>query len=206
MFATGDYNRFYHDIVKQYSDMDIPITYGILIADYNQTESREYILNYLSLFNDHSNEKFDFFIPGYTDYNFGENGNNKIKIGDKNFYFDNNLFVDFLDKICNLFNFQYTYNPMLILLEKKPNCPPSSNDKKIIIELDESKYGVRRAGLLFDEIFEIASSEISINNFSDRLNRTYVKKHILDEIVNALDNKLISLLYKTNNMRRYKIK
>ena len=64
MFATGDYNRFYCDVMERYSDVDIPITFGILIADYDQQMAREHIINYLDVFNETSGKYIDFLFRG----------------------------------------------------------------------------------------------------------------------------------------------
>ena len=41
------------------------VVIGILIADWRQTEAREYILNYMNMFDEESGKFIDFFIPGY---------------------------------------------------------------------------------------------------------------------------------------------
>ncbi|MEX1377682.1 MAG: hypothetical protein AB1Z23_09480 [Eubacteriales bacterium] len=35
MFPTGSFDRLRHDVLDRYSDMDIFITFGVLIADYD---------------------------------------------------------------------------------------------------------------------------------------------------------------------------
>ena len=47
MNPSGDYKRFEIEIVNRYEDYDIPITFGILIADYRQRNCSDYIINYL---------------------------------------------------------------------------------------------------------------------------------------------------------------
>ena len=41
----------------------ISITMGILIADYRQTDAREYILNYMNRFDELSGKYIDFYLP-----------------------------------------------------------------------------------------------------------------------------------------------
>lgn len=46
MWPLGQYDRLVHEI-KRREDNSIPVTFGLLIADYNQQTCREYILNYI---------------------------------------------------------------------------------------------------------------------------------------------------------------
>jgi hypothetical protein len=46
MWPLGSYDRMVHEI-KRRENRDIPVTFGILIADYRQQINREYILNYI---------------------------------------------------------------------------------------------------------------------------------------------------------------
>lgn len=63
MIPIGDFPLLCKKIINKYDDYE-KITFGILLADPRQTESREYILNYLNLFNKESCGLFDFFVPG----------------------------------------------------------------------------------------------------------------------------------------------
>ncbi len=59
MFPTGDFDRLKYEIIEWYSDIDIPITFGILTADYEQSLAREYIINYIDVFDKRSNKYID---------------------------------------------------------------------------------------------------------------------------------------------------
>ena len=43
------------------------ITVGILIADGNQASARDYIINYMDMFDRKSGKFMDFFVPGYCE-------------------------------------------------------------------------------------------------------------------------------------------
>ena len=198
MFPTGDYERFEHEIGSVYRDYDIPITYGILIADMRQPACAEHIVNYLNRFHRLSNKYFDFFIPGYSFYGYRNGKKLDSCIDGKSLFFSDELFDEFVQKIEEILDIKYTYNPMLVLVEKKPNQKPNKDDKKIIIELDNMPGGVQRSGMLFEEIFDIAKEHVDIEEYSRDLTKTYIKDHILDEIVKCIDKKGLSILHSFN--------
>ena len=51
------------------------ITVGILIADGNQASARDYIINYMDMFDRKSGKFIDFFVPGYCENIFGNDVN-----------------------------------------------------------------------------------------------------------------------------------
>ena len=63
-------------VLEKY-DEEIPITMGILVADYRQSDAREYILNYLNRFDEKSGKYIDFYLPGY--YMFSKESKNEWK-------------------------------------------------------------------------------------------------------------------------------
>ena len=99
MFPTGDYERFEHEIGSVYRDYDIPITYGILIADMRQPACAEHIVNYLNRFHRLSNKYFDFFIPGYSFYGYRNGKKLDSCIDGKSLFFSDELFDEFVQKI-----------------------------------------------------------------------------------------------------------
>ncbi len=117
MFATGDFERLKHDIVKRYENNDIKITFGILIADYDQSLAREYILNYLKIFNKKSDKYIDFFIPGYVPYHNHASPTKFIDTGKHRYYFSRELFESFIHEFEGQFDFEYSFNPVLVLVE-----------------------------------------------------------------------------------------
>ena len=69
---------------------------------------------------------------------------------------------------------KYTYNPMLVLVEKKPNQKPNKDDKKIIIELDNITLEKKTKFLPMRSIYSLQLKayleEISVSDLCDRLN------------------------------------
>lgn len=114
------------------------ITVGILIADGNQASARDYIINYMDMFDRKSGKFMDFFVPGYCEDIFDNDVNIErryhpnaygkwcsyrdipifyIRRNQTAYYFDKFLFDDFIIEMEERMGIKYTYNPMLILVE-----------------------------------------------------------------------------------------
>ena len=182
MWPIGDYERLVSEI-KRREEPDISVTFGVLIADYRQQRSREYILNYLDRFDTISGKFINFYLPGYIDDdNFANE--NRIEIKNKNFYFDARMYLNFLDKLEADFKIKYPYNPELILLEY--NNGHFRDTKRIVIDLDREGGDVQNAGDLFQSIFEIAKRNVDICDFSKELMWTEIKGGLFDKIVDSI--------------------
>ncbi|MCL2087365.1 MAG: hypothetical protein FWH05_07220 [Oscillospiraceae bacterium] len=205
MFATGDFDRLRCDVMNRYEDdLDTPITFGVLIADYDQSLSRKYILNYLDIFNNLSGDYIDFFIPGYITYD--RHDTKKVcRIGEENYYFARELFHEFVGKLKIEFGVAYEYNPILVLLELTRT--DFYRSRKMIIELDSQNNDIKRTGVLFQRIFEIARKYTSLDDFSYGMRKTYIKGSVLDSFVNALDNSIITEINaRREGIRQYRIR
>ena len=203
MIPTGDFDRLRSDIIERYQDIDIPITFGVLIADYRQQLAREYILNYVKVFDKESNKYIDFFIPGYAPFYGGEY--TKLMDKDNNRYFFNKkLFEDFVFKLNRIFGVPYENNPMLVLIELDNNNFVRS--RKMVLDLGYMDGGIQRSCVLFKRIFDIARRHVSIDDFSHNLASTYIKEHIIDLIIDSLEGNIITelnTLYR--NIRRFRV-
>lgn len=175
-------------------------TAGILIADYRQQLAREYILNYVDLFNQESDKYIDFFMPGYVKVIYGDYD---LKIGDIKYRFDKELYsivIMSLRKFCGI---KYRFSPLLILQEFENG---SMTDKRIVIELNTEK-----AGLLFEDIFSIAHREVNIEAFSRELKMAQFKRllpQIIKEVIKKLTGSSVIkvVVDNTDNLTRYNIK
>lgn len=202
MWPLGDYNRLVFEI-KRRENPDISVTFGILIADYDQHQCREYILNYIDRFNYKSGRYINFYLPGYLEENFYD-GNKIIAIGNKEYYFNRQVYINFLTHLENDFSIKFPYNPVLILLEYyKGNFRFS---KRIIIKLDENGSQIKQTGELFEEIFNIAQKEVDINDFSNKLQRIKMKNNLFDTIITCIDNRFLTAIYDENkNIKEYRL-
>ena len=184
MWPTGDFQRFRNDIIERYPESGT-VTFGVLIADARQSDSKEYITNYLRSFHTASGAGFDFFIPGYTDINFAdETGIAVVTIEQTEYFFSPRLFDDFIAGLENIFGIRYNFNPMLILFEVADNH--FGEAKKKIIKLDAIKGGVRRSGELFRRIFDAVNLRgPKIEDINHEFGLTYLKGSWISMILNV---------------------
>lgn len=203
MWPIGDYDRLLNEL-RFREDQDIPVIFGVLVADYRQSSCREYMLNYLERFNDLSGEYINFYLPGYLDDDHFKN-NKVIKISNKNYYFHNDKYMEFLNKLGSDFRVSFPYNPILILFEFTDG--KFGQARRIIIDLDRDGNDVRDAGVLFENVFELAKEFVQIDDISNGLRRKVVSSGLINRIVDLIGNDLLKniKLLKTD-IDRYKIK
>lgn len=216
-------------VLERY-DKDIPITMGILVADYRQSDAREYILNYLNRFDEKSGKYIDFYLPGYYMYSkeskneWKKRSHQNICISrhcsskepiyisrlNENYYFDGYLFENFLRDFETKVGISYTYSPMLILVEinKRNRCEHLEFLDKMVINLDDgTPRGVRRSGILFEEIFNIAKREERLDRFGKEIRKNYLRGNAVKNLANLLDGNIIESLADTvEGIRQYRIK
>lgn len=203
MWPLGQYERLVHEI-KRRENRDIPITFGLLVADYQQQKCREYILNYIDRFNYKSDRYINFYLPGYLEENCYST-QQKITINKKDYFFNREIYLDFLCKLELDFRIDYPYNPVLILLEYDNGH--FSKTRRIIIELDSNGSDIKQVGQVFEKIFEIAKENISINDFSKVLMKDELKGGLLNNIIDGIDNSYLTAIYnKAKDVKKYKLK
>ena len=191
------------------------VTIGILVADARQREAKEYIINYLNIFDENSGKYIDFFIPGYYTDSSRENTDDKKRkyhpnseykntngYNEKptivlhrtgiNYYFDSMLFEQFLSYMSQTMKIEYTYNPMLILAEIDfiNDRAEIAYQKRLVFELDSNSMGgERRAGKFFDEIFKIAKKNSSLYDFGKGIRVYYIKGKVVGKTIEAISGK-----------------
>ena len=203
MWPLGQYERLVHEI-KRRENMDTPITFGLLIADYHQQKCREYILNYIDRFDYKSDKYINFYLPGYLEENWDEN-KHKITIKKKDYFFYREIYLDFLNKLELDFNIDYPYNPILILLEYDKGH--FNKSRRLLIELDSNGSDIKQVGEVFDKIFKIAREKVSINDLSKELIKDELKTNLLDNIVEGIDNSYLTAIYnKSKDIEKYRLK
>lgn len=208
MYPTGSFDRFRTDLLETYRDYgeEDYVTFGILIADYRQTEAREYIYNYINLFDEESGRYFDFFIPGYGELNYVDDARKCFTIRGKDYYFSEKLFKDYYSKLNLNFGIEYSFNPMLILMSMIPNKRHTAHFIVIYLD-DDEKHGVKRSGELFRKIFSFAVHDPTIEGFESLLHKTYIMGDCIDSILNLFGKGfLIELKNQSKKYRCYKIK
>jgi len=207
-----------------------PVTMGILIADYRQSEAREYILNYLDRFDEKSGKYIDFYLPGYYMYareskdEWKKRSHQNVCISrhcsknepvyitrlEERFYFDDYLFEDFLREFEKRTGINYIYSPMLVLVEvnKSVGYGDIEFQDKMVIDLDDgTPRGIKRSGVLFENIFQIAKREVNLERFGGEIRMHYLKGNAVKTIVDVLEGNLIeTIVDNIGEVRKYRIK
>lgn len=207
MIPIGDYLLLQETIMNKYADYE-QITFGILLADSRQTESREYILNYLNVFHKESGRLFDFFLPGYDQYYIGYTDDLKceIRIDNNRYYFSEEMFNDFCKKMKTNFGIQYTYNPMLILMSIVPGHLHTA--EYIVIELDDNEsHSARRSGLFFQKLFEIVRDNPDLKHIKVFMGMTELKGNMLETLIKDIaPSWLLPTVSIGRELRRFRIR
>ena len=126
------------------------------------------------------------------------------------YYFHKFLFDDFIMEMEERMGVKYTYNPLLLLVEvdRRRGRGQIEFQDKLVIELDEdTNRGLRRAGELFDEIFEIAKRQVNLDRFHSGVKMYYIKGKAVQNIIGALNGNWIeSIADVTSDAMRFRIK
>ncbi len=156
MWPLGTYERFLRKIKGQEFSQEKVNYFGVLFCDVRQSNAREYVLNYLDLFNRRSAKFIDFYIPGYIpaeEYHRTKNSN-VIHIGKQKYIFDQEQYIEFCDRFGHDFGIDFPFSATLVLLEYTTGH--FSKARKIVFELEYSENGIKSAGNLFLNIFNCA--------------------------------------------------
>ncbi len=211
-------------------DQDIPVTIGVLVANGKQPSALEYVLSHMQTFDRKSGYYIDFYLPGYhlgpkdeiTELNKkyhplscaselpSDNENEIFSIERdgirQKYYFSDVLFDNFIEKMESDMNIEYSYSPMLILVEvcKDYYRGDLKYQRKIVIELNQD---INKIGQLFNAIFEVAKKEVYLDEWRKNLRIYYLSKTATDNVIRALQGDWIEALSNTyNDIQRFRIK
>lgn len=230
MNPVSTFDEICNMVLQKFEDNEV-VTIGILVADGQQDEAKQYIINYMDRFDIKSGKYIDFYIPGYyekTNELIGEinkkyHPNSCVKWdsipGDAAFflrrdatpyYFDKILFDVFIEEMEIRMGVRYTYNPMLLLVEvhREKQRGQIEFQDKLVIELDnDNTFGLRRAGELFDEIFEIAKKTVNLDRFGSGVRMYYIRGKAVKRIIGALKGEWIEAVTDAaSDVMRFRIK
>ena len=189
MLPVFQYENFVKRVKQKKREKGVSV-FGILICDYRQQLCREYILNYLNRFHKLAGKNIDFYLPGYVqDYPIYEE-ENRIQIGNENYYFEKEIYEEFLENLSHDFDITFPYNPILILMEYKGGH--FKNARKVVIELDSNKRDIKKVGKLFEEIFATAQDKVDLNSMMRKLGKNQVEDNLWDMLIELIDNKYLT--------------
>jgi len=134
MWPLGTYDRFLRKIKGQEFSQEKVNYFGVLFCDVRQTNAREYVLNYLDVFNKRSGKYIDFYIPGYipAEEYYGSRNHNAIYIGKQKYIFDQSQYIEFCDRFEHDFGVGFPFSATLVLLEY--NTGHFSKARKIVFD------------------------------------------------------------------------
>lgn len=214
MFPIGTYDRFIAKIKereKKRSDL-----IGVLFSDIRQSDTKEYILNYMDSFNLNSGKFIDFYIPGYYKEEEITKGHEEyygfedIIIDSKTFKFSSKEYDRAATTFSSDFDITRRYTPVLYLIEWRNGN--FSKAKIIEIDLDKGQHSVRRVGELFDRIFTIAKEGPMIlrnsraNSISNKLTLDELKEYFLNDFASDTGIPIIAVGQNVGNrLMRFKI-
>lgn len=212
MWPLGTYDRFLRKIKGQEFSQEKANYFGVLFCDVRQTNAREYVLNYLDVFNKKSGKFIDFYIPGYipSDEYYGLQNCNAIHIGKQKYFFDQSQYIEFCDRFEYDFGIAFPFSATLVLLEYTTGH--FSNARKIVFELEYSESGIKSAGNLFLNIFNCAESGrmgTSLDALSDCLSAKEKEKMVWSAaqcILNLFSIDVEPVLDQYKNISKYRVK
>lgn len=156
MWAIGTYDHFLKKIKGQENNVKVNY-FGVLFCDVRQSQTREYILNYLDVFNSYSGKYIDFYIPGYIQIEeTDKKPDNTILIKDKTYIFRQKEYNDFCERFADDFSINFPFSSTLVLLEYKGGN--FSTARKVIFQLEYLDKGIKSAGNFFLNIFNCAEN------------------------------------------------
>ena len=201
MWPVGTYERMVYDI-KTRENPYLPVTFGVLIADYRQQKAREYILNYISRFDKLTGKYINFYLPGYLEErDYGSDG---INIRGSQYKFSPKEYMQFLESFSYDFDIDYPYNPVLVLIEYDRGHFKFS--RKITIELDSDGAKIEQSGRLIERIVDIAKEYVSLDDFSTRLTQETIRTSLLERIIEGTNNSLlISISKGIDDVMKYRV-
>ena len=149
MWPLGTYARFLQKIKGQELFGEKVNYFGVLFCDVRQSNAKEYILNYLNLFNQRSGKYIDFYIPGYihADEYFEKKSRNTIQLGTQKYVFDLYRYNEFCERFEIDFGVSFPFSATLVLLEYTTGH--FSTARKLVFELEYSENGIKASGTLF---------------------------------------------------------
>lgn len=212
MWPLGTYDRFLRKIKGQEFSQKKVNYFGVLFCDVRQSNAREYILNYLDVFNSRSRHFIDFYIPGYIPADEFPNKShcNAIRIGNEKYIFDSEKYIEFCKRFEYDFDVKFPFSATLVLLEYASGS--FSNARKIVFELESSENGIRSSGILFLNIFDCAENGKmgkSLDALSNALSITEKQKlvwTVAQCILNYFGIDVEPVLNQRQRVYKYKVK
>lgn len=196
MFPVGSFSRMKNDLwLREYEKgTDIPITVGILIADYRRSFCKENVLNQLERFDKKSGPLIDFYIPGYCKTSeIDEHYVDDYRFKNKKYSFSPQYFNEFIDELEKR-NIRVTGRTQLLLLPYENHHLVFDQAISFDLESDESGNKIESTKLFFESIFQIASETTAFEIFKARINHDRASNWFVGFLKEKLPDAILSLI------------
>ena len=216
MFPVGSYDDLINRAVPQHEGLsrEMPTTLGILVGDIRQAFCREYILGYAKQFDDLSGRNINIYVPGYCSEagmqlmrekgGYDEIYKPSYNIHEKNYFFSDDFFIDFIGKLKENHGIMYEGQAELILFEVINGQIAWNKRLRLKIEQWEKKHQIDSAYKFLIEILDSAKRHVNIGDMSKEHRAKAFKKSIHDIIKNKLPESIAKIndndeLYRLEN-------
>lgn len=178
---------------------DIPITVGILIADFRRNFCRENICSQIERLNRKSGPLIDFYIPGYIRTILEDSESDCLCFKDAGYRFSRHDFDEFIYKLEDR-GIKVTGHAQLLLIPYEKKRLWFRDAISFDLEKDESSGKIESTKLFFDFIFEISKSTTDFEEFRKKINfertRVAVIEFVKEQLLSSLWSLLTSPFYK----------
>lgn len=169
-------------------------TFGVLVVDQREKLNRELVLSCLNEYDDYSAENFDFYIPGYSDYWYGDYVDAGFSVKGKPYYYSKSSFLKFKRYLESVFAITIGHTPELILVSvKNDNFTINSDNLKnhiskyYVYDFSKNRESIEASNRFFLDVFDVVK-KYDVLSRSSGLDRTYlVKGDYLDAMIKRIN-------------------
>ena len=196
MFPTGSFDRMKSELwFREYEKCtDIPITVGILIADYRRRFCKENVINQIERLDKKSGPLIDFYIPGYCKTaEIDEVYLEDFRFKGKSYSFSVEYYNEFIEKLEKM-GVEVTGRTQFLLIPYENNKLQVNQALCFDLENDENKSKIVSTKLFFDSIFEISKETTQFEVFKRKIAQERVSAGVIRFLKENLPNTVLSLI------------
>lgn len=190
MFEVITYQNMLKDINSNQVTEDIV---GILITR-PDLEVGMSILNSLNYYHHLSGHNTNFFLPGYGAYWYGTYTDGQVvtKINGTDWYYSDQMFVNFINDLENFSKWKYSGESELLMLEYRDGILSFDNMMQFYLDNMMRDRVIVSVSSFFQQLFETCKEKKSLKDISDALGKDKLiqvtKETVLNNIPSSLAN------------------
>ena len=193
MYPVGTYESF-KSKVRENEDGETSQLFGVLFLNYNQQETKGYIIDYLDIFHNSSGSHINFYLPGYIEskYKSQHRDSQRVEIGKKKYCFSIKEYNEIANLIKENFGIGFPFRPTLIIFEVGGN-QQISGDKFIEKELLNKNSSASDAGDFIQLVIEFSKKKRSMKEMKNGFFINDLVDYAKNEFVDDLDIREIKI-------------